>query len=192
MTEPASESKPKRAARPRPRKAVAPPVEALEPTHRHPNLGVAPLDLTAGYPAAAATLRRDKEAIARVALTTLADKDPEFGARFVGPMQVELLRDAEVLIERLALSVTSNDPRPMAEYAEWIGPVFRRKRVSLWELASMCAAIRDNVVSRLDPDAAASAVTALDGAIAVLRKNGRVGGDGHKRNPLLRWFYRGV
>ena len=177
---------------PRSNKNLAPPIEAPEPTHRHPNLGVAPLDLTAGYPAAAATLRRDKAAIARVALTTLADKDPQFATLFSGPRRDVLLADAEVLIERLALSVTSNDPRPTAEYAEWIGPVFRRKRISLWQVANVCAAIRDNVVTRLDEPAGASAVAAMDGAIAVLRKNGRVGGDGHTRNPLLKWFYRGV
>jgi hypothetical protein len=33
---------------------------------------------------------------------------------------------------------------------------------------------------------------ALDAAIEVLRKNGRLGGDGHKRNALLKWLYRGV
>ena len=32
----------------------------------------------------------------------------------------------------------------------------------------------------------------LDAAIDVLRKNGRLGGDPHKRNALLKWFYRGV
>jgi hypothetical protein len=33
---------------------------------------------------------------------------------------------------------------------------------------------------------------AMDAAIGVLRKNGRLAGDMHGRNALLKWLYKGV
>ena len=181
---PARPSRPARA-----RRAAAP---ATEPSHRHPNLGLPPLDLTAGFPAAAAALRRNRSAIAAAALQAVVAHEPEFADRFDQVGLRQLLADAEVLIDRLAISVASNDPRPMAEYAEWIDPIFRRRRVSLWDLAALCAAIRDTAAPRLDEAAAASLTRALNAAIEVLRKNGRLGGDTHKRDALLQWLYRGV
>jgi hypothetical protein len=188
VTDLSPESKPKRTARSRkPAAATAP-----EPTHRHPNLGHPPLDMTAGFPEAAGVLSRDRAEIADAALTAVLDHDPEFRDRFGEVGLRQLLADAEVLIGRLAYSVTSGDPRPMADYAEWIDPIFRRRRVSLWDLSVLCMAIRDVAARRVGADAAGAVTEAMDAAIAVLRKNGRLGGDGHKRNALLKWLYRGV
>jgi hypothetical protein len=167
--------------------AVAP-----EPAHRHPNLGKPPIDMTAGFPAAAAILRRDKAAIAAGAIEAAIAADPEFRARFSQAGLRRLLQDAEALIDRLAASVASNDPRPMAEFAEWIGPIFRRRGVSLWDVAAVCDGIREAAAPRLAEGEATAMATAIDGAATVLRKNGRLGGDGHKRNALLKWLYRGV
>jgi hypothetical protein len=188
VTESSPETKPKRAARTR-KPALAP---APEPVHRHPNLGRPPLDMTAGFPGAAEVLRRDRAGIAAAALAAVLDRDPEFRDRFGEVGLRQLLADAEVLIGRLAYSVTSGDPRPMADYAEWIDPMFRRRRVSLWDLSELCMAIRDVAARRVEPEAAAAVTEAMDAAIAVLRKNGRLGGDGHKRNALFKWLYRGI
>ncbi len=103
-----------------------------------------------------------------------------------------LLADSEVMVERLATAVGANEPGLMAEYAEWIAPVLRRRRQSLWDMAAVCTAAKDVVGRRLDGDAADSAMRALDAAIESLRKNGRLAGDGHRRNALLKWLYRGV
>ena len=185
---PAKASRPARARK----SEVAAPAAPSEPAHRHPNLGKAPLDLTAGFPAAAAILRRDKAAIASEALETVAGHDVDFKARFDQLELARLALDGQVLIDKAATCVAADDPRPMSEYAEWIDPFFRRRRISLWDLAAVCAAIRDAAAPRLDEPAAASMTRTMNAAIAVLRKNGRLGGDGHKRDALLEWLYKGV
>ncbi len=184
MTETTPQPKPKRA---RPARPVPAPVE---PDHWHPNLGRPPVDLQAGFPAAADVLRASRSEIAAAALTAVADSD--FRSR-LGEVRLRLLlADTEVMVERLAMAVGADDPRLMAEYAEWAGPVLRRRRQSLWDMAAVCAAARDVVRPRLDEPAAVAAIRALDAAVEVLRKNGRLGGDGHRRNALLKWLYRGV
>jgi len=148
--------------------------------------------MTAGFPAAADALRRDRAAIAAVALEAAMAADPELRGHFDGAGLVRFRHDAEVLVERLAMCVASDDSRWLTEYAEWIGPVLRRRGVSQWDAVPVCEAIRDVVGKRLSDEESAVAGRSLDAASAVLRKNGRVGGDGHKRNALLKWLYRGV
>jgi hypothetical protein len=186
---PAAPAKPARSSKAGKKVAVA---AAPEPTHRHPNLGLAPLDMTVGFPAAADVLRRDRVAIAANALVTAVAADPELQLRFDDAGLRQLLHDAEILVDRLAISVAANDSRPMAEYAEWIGPIFRRRGVSLWDVVAICEGIREIATPKLDDEEAAAMGRALDAAAEVLRKNGRLGGDGHKRNALLKWLYRGV
>ena len=180
-------AKPVRAAKPARAIAVAP-----EPTHRHPNLGLAPLDMTAGFPAAATALRRDKAILAAGALEAAIDADPEFKGRFDEVGLRHLRHDAEVFIERLAMCVASDDRRWLAEYAEWIGPILRRRGVSQLDLAALCEGLRETVGPTLGPDELAVMDRSLDAAIAVFKKNGRLAGDPHKRNALLKWLYRGV
>lgn len=185
-------AKPPRTARTRKPAAVAAPRPVPEPTHRHPNLGLAPIDMKAGFPTAAAALTRDREAIARDAIEAAIAADPDFRADFDDAGLRRLAHDTEVLIERLAMCVSSNDSRWLAEYAEWLGPQFRRRRVSQWHVVSVCEAVREIVGGRLPAEESAPAGRSLDAAIAVFRRNGRIGGDPHKRNALLKWLYRGV
>jgi hypothetical protein len=162
-----------------------------EPTHHHPNLGLAPADMLSGFPQAAEELRRDKILIAARALEVAMDWDASISKRYDERARNSLLRDAEMLTERLAMCVSSNDPRWLAEYAEWIGPIYRRRGVPLADLAALGEGIRV-ATTRMGPGEAEARDRALDAAIAVFRKNGRLAGDRHKRNALLRWLYRGV
>ena len=131
--------------------------------------------MTAGFPAAADALRRDRAAIAADALVAAVAADPELQLRFDDAGLRQLLHDSEVLIDRLAMCVASDDPRPMAEYAEWIGPIFRRRGVSLWDVVALCEGIRETATPRLGDEEAAAMGRALDAAVEVLRKNGRLG-----------------
>jgi hypothetical protein len=171
--------------------AVPAVAEALEPTHRHPNLGLAPPEMLAGFPAAAEEMRRDKVLIAARALEVAMDWDASMAKRYGERARTSLLRDAELLTERLAMCISSDDPRWLAEYAEWIGPIYRRRGVPLVDLAALAEGIRV-ATTHVGPGEAEARDRALDAAIAVFRKNGRLGGDRHKRNALLRWLYRGV
>jgi hypothetical protein len=166
------------------------PVEP-EPAHHHPNLGKAPADMRAGFPQAAEEIRRDKVLIATRAMEVAMDWDVSIAKRYGERARRSLLHDAELLTERLAMCVSSDDPRWLAEYAEWIGPIYRRRGVPLADVAALAEGIRV-ATTRLGPGEADARDRALDAAIAVLRKNGRLAGDRHKRNALLRWLYRGV
>jgi hypothetical protein len=147
--------------------------------------------MLAGFPQAAEELRRDEALIAARALEVAMDWDASIATRYNEHARRSLLHDAELLSERLAMCISGNDPRWLAEYAEWIGPIYRRRGVPLADLAALCEGIRV-ATTRLEPGEAAARDKALDAAIAVFRNNGRLAGDRHKRNALLRWLYRGV
>jgi hypothetical protein len=148
--------------------------------------------MTAGYPAAAEALQRDRTFVASHALQVVVAHDPEFRVRFTERGMLNLIHDAEVLTGRLAMCLSSNETRWLSEYAEWLSPILRRRGVAQADIAAVCEGIREVVDERLGPDERALADRSIDAAAEVFRKNGRIGGDTHKRNALLRWLYRGV
>jgi hypothetical protein len=159
---------------------------------RHPNLGLAPVDMKSGFAGAAARVRRDRSEIAAHGLEAAVAADPTLRTRYDDLGLRHLLRDGELLVERLAMCLGSDDVRWLAEYAEWIGPTYRRRHVPLADLAAVCAGIRAALAPDLTKDELACADRALDAAQVVLRRNGRVAGDRHKRRALFKWMYRGV
>ena len=174
---------------PKPRRS---PRAAAKPVHRHPNLGLPPSDMTAGFPAASEAVSRDRATIAAEALAVAAGRDPEFRGRFSDRGLADLLHDAEMLTERLSMCLAGAGTRWLAEYAEWMSPILRRRGVAQADVAAVCDGIREVVAGHLAPEELALAGRSIDAAIEVFRKNGRLGGDTHKRNALLRWLYRGV
>jgi hypothetical protein len=181
------------ATRPARHAALVPAAKAAPvPAYRHPNLGLAPIDTTAAFPAAAATLRGNAARISAAALKAILEADPEIRTRHGETGLRHLLRDGELLVERLALCLGSGNDTWLVEYAEWVGPTYRRRRVPQADLAALCGAIGETIAPDLSPDELTSATRSLGAAAAVFRGNGRVGGDTHKRNALLKWMYRGV
>ena len=164
----------------------------IRPSHRHPNLGLAPISMTAGFTAAAEKLRRDSPKIAARALEAATKADPTIKERYDEVGLRRLLRDGEVLTERLAMCLASDNPRWLGGFAEWSAPIFRRRGVTLLDLAALCAGIREAIAPNFGDDELASASRALDAATVVFRRNSRIAGDRHKRNALWKWMYRGV
>ena len=158
----------------------------------HPNLGLAPADMTASHPAAAAKIRGEAVSISAGALEAAVKTDPTLRTRYDDIGLRLLLRDGELLVERLAMCLAGGRDRWLTDYAEWIGPIQRRRGVPLGDLAKLCAGIREQVEPQLNADELAAATRSLDAAAAVFNRNGRVAGDRHKRNALLKWMYRGV
>ena len=148
--------------------------------------------MAAGFPAAAEALRGDKTAIAAEAVEAAGARDPELRRRFTDRGMANLLHDAEMITERLAMCLAGGDTRWLPEFVEWMSPILRRRGVAQADLAAVVEAVREIASPRLGPDERELADRALDATVEVLRKNGRVGGDSHKRNALLRWLYRGV
>jgi hypothetical protein len=158
----------------------------------HPNLGLAPFDMASAYPAAAANVRRDAARISAAALEVVKTADPTFRARYDDAKLGMLARDAELLAERLAMCLGGGGVRWLADYAEWIAPIERRRGIVQGDLARLCAAMAEALEPELGADELAAAKRALDAAAGVFNRNGRVAGDRHHRNALLKWMYKGV
>lgn len=157
----------------------------------HPSLGLPPLDRTAGSPDAAARIRANAERLAARALAVAMDADPTIRERHDEVGQRHLLRDAELLAERVALAVAAGDPSPTADYADWTAPVYRRRRVPMDDLIGLCDGLRSAFPSVLAPAELPVAVAALDAAIEVYRWHRRLAGDARRKNAFLQFIYKG-
>jgi hypothetical protein len=119
------------------------------------------------------------------------DADPTIRDRYDETGQRQLLRDAALLTERVAICVTAANPLPAREYAEWTAPVYRRRRVPMDDLVGLCEGLRAALPSILAPAELASASAALDQAIEVYRWHRRLAGDARKKNAFLQFLYKG-
>ena len=158
----------------------------------HPSLGLPPADLRAGFPEAAARLRENARRIGTRGLEIALDRDPAMAERRGELDRRLLLRDTEVLIEELALSVASNDPRPLREFADHLSVPYRRRRWTMDDAIALLEGIRFAARSVLGGDEVASADTAIDAAIERLLWHRRLAGDMRKRNPILAALYKGA
>jgi hypothetical protein len=157
----------------------------------HPSLGLPPPDPNAGFPEAAARIRANRERLAARALRIAMDSDPTLEARHGETGLRQLLRDAELLAERVALCIQIDEPDQAREYAEWTAVLYRRRRVPMDNVVGLCEGLRAAFPSVLAPGELASAGAALDEAIKVYRWHRRLAGDARKRNALLQLLYKG-
>ncbi len=148
--------------------------------------------MTAGFAEAAGKLRRETASIAVRALEAAVETDPTIKTRYDEVGLRRLLRDAELIVERLAMCLGSDNPRWLIEYAEWIAPLYRRRGVSLLDLCALGDGIKKSVAADLGPDERSAAERWLEEATTILKRNSRLAGDRHKRNALWKWMYRGV
>jgi phycobilisome protein len=158
----------------------------------HPSLGLPPRDERSGYPDAAARLVRDRARIGQRALEIAVDRDPGFRDRHDELALRKLLRDTEILIDRLALCVASNDPEPMRDFADQVVPVYRRRKVSMDDLVKLLEGLRSAAAAHLSGEEAAPIHAAIDAAIGVFKWHRRIAGDARKKNRLLQAIYKGA
>jgi hypothetical protein len=158
----------------------------------HPSLGLPPRDETAGFPDAAARLTRDRRRLGQRTMEIAVDRDPTFSDRYDELGLRKLLRDTDIFIDRLALSIATNDPAPLQEFADQVVPVYRRRKVSMDDLIKIANALRAAAAPYLEGDEAAPMHAAIDAAIAVFKWNRRIAGDARKRNKLLQFLYKGA
>lgn len=159
---------------------------------RHPSLGLPPLDPTAGFPEAAARIRTHAARLAARALRVAMDADPTIGQRYDEAGLRHLLRDAELLAERVALSLATAEPHLAREYGEMTAPVYRRRRIPMDDLVGLCEGLRAALPGILVPGELGAASEALDAVIAAYRWHRRLAGDARKKNALLQLLYKGA
>lgn len=157
----------------------------------HPTLGLPPHDVSAGHPSAAARVRASRDRIARLALQATVRDTEGFAERYDEPSLRLFLRDFERHAEQLAKALETGEAYYVVSYAEWLVPVYRRRRVPMGDFMAMLAGLRSAAGTVLTPDERQVADELLDQWVANLKHHQRLPGD-HKGNPLIRFFWKGA
>jgi len=158
----------------------------------HPSLGAAPRDLSAGFPAGAERLRVARARLGVRALEVAIERDSSMTERHGELGLRKLLRDTETLIDRVAIAVAADDRTAVSTWAEWVAPLYRRRRVPMDDLIHLCEGLKLALPGVLSPEESVPGDAALDEAIRVFGWHRRIAGDARKRNRLLQAIYKGA
>ena len=158
----------------------------------HPNLGLPPRDMRAGFPDAAARVVAARERIGTRALEIALEARPEMRERYDELGLRRLLRDAFGYVDQVAAAIASDDPRVVRDWANEVAPLYRRRRVPMDDLIALSEGLRQAELAVLSPIERAPADRAIDAAIAMFRWYRRLAGDARKRNPILQAIYKGA
>lgn len=158
----------------------------------HPSLGLPPRDLSAGDPAAAATLRSGGLRLRSRALAAALDVDPTLQDRHDQVTRDALLADLAAFVDRLAIAVGSGDPRAMATFADLVSVRYRKRKISMDDVITLCEGLRRAATAAVEPQAQPAIDAALDAAIVVFKWHRRLAGDARKRNPIIDAIYKGA
>lgn len=158
----------------------------------HYSLGLPPTDQISALPPSAARVDAVRERLAGRALEIALDRDPTLRDRHDELAMRRLLRDTSALIDRVVASIVAGDPEPARSFAEATPPAYRRRRVPMNDLITICRSIRDAIGAVLPVGDMAQVDTALDAMIDRFRWHGRIAGDGRKKNRLLQAIYKGA
>ena len=101
------------------------------------------------------------------------------------------LRDYERHIEQLARALETGDSGWVANYGEWLVPVYRRREVPMKDVATLLLGLREAAATVLTPDEARAADEHLKMWRARLEHHRRLPGD-HPGNPVVRFFWKGA
>jgi len=157
----------------------------------HPTLGLPPHDVTAGYPAAARRLRAQRERLARLSLENTVRLAPHFNDRYEEVQLRLMLRDFERHVEQLARSLETGERSYVVNYAEWLVPVYRRRRIPMNDFIAMVDGLRHAAATVLTPEETDFAEGLFVGWTDMLRHHGRLPGD-HIGNKYVRFFWKGA
>ena len=158
----------------------------------HPSLGRPPSDASAGFPEAAATIRRSAGRLAARALEIAIADDPTLRRRYDEAGLRRLLHDAEVMIDRIALSLATVEPELTRTWADAVAPIYRRRSVPMDDLVALAEGARRAMAAALAPGELGVVDASVDAAIATFRWHRRLAGDARKRNRLLALLYKGA
>lgn len=158
----------------------------------HPSLGLPPVDRSSQLPAVAARVAAARERLAGRALEIALDRDPTMRDRHDEIAVRRLLRDTAALIDRVVESIAARDVAPARSFAEATPPTYRRRRVPMLDLITLCEAVRAAIGATLPASEMGLVDEAVDAMIDRFKWHGRIAGDARKRNRLLAAIYKGA
>jgi len=103
-----------------------------------------------------------------------------------------LLRDAEVHVDRLASCVAGNDVHWLKHFADGAAPVFRRRGVPMDDVVQLMNGLKSAARGILSAEEMAPAELAIDEAAKVYHWYRRLSGDARRKNPIVEKIYRGI
>ena len=162
------------------------------PIVSHPSLGLPPRDMSAGDPSAAAALRSGGARLRARAFAAALDLDPTMTERHDDLVRAALLADLEAFVDRLVVAVASGDPGTMAAFADLVAVRYRKRKIPMDDVVTLCEGLRRAAASAAEPNAEPAIDASIDAAIVVFRWHRRLAGDARKRNPLLAYIYKGA
>lgn len=115
----------------------------------------------------------------------MRDRHDELGLR-------NLLRDAEVHVDRLALCVAGNDPHFLAHFADGAATVFRRRGVPMDDVVHLMGGLKAAARGVLTAEEMVPAELAIDEAAGVYHWYRRLSGDARKKNRIVDAIYKGI
>jgi hypothetical protein len=151
-----------------------------------------PRDLRAGDPASAAALRSAGARFRQRAFEAALDLDPTLVDRHDELVRQALLSDLEAFVDRLVTSLASGDPHAMATFADLVAVRYRKRKIPMDDLVTLCNGLRRAAAAVVEPSATPAIDAGLDEAIAVFKWHRRLAGDARKRNPFLAFIYKGA
>jgi hypothetical protein len=157
----------------------------------HPVLGLPAADPTSGRTDAAARLRRGRTAITRLALQAALAADGGLADRNDEVMRRRFLQDFEQHVERLARALETGEERFVTDYAEWLMPIYRRRRVPVKDQNVLLGGLREAALTVLTPDDGVALVVLIDAWLVRLKLHRALPGD-HKGNAVTRLIWKGA
>ena len=158
----------------------------------HPSLGLPPRDMSAGDPAAAAALRSGGARLRGRAFAAALDLDPTMSERHDEVVRAALLADLEAFVDRLIIAISSGDPAAMATFADLVAVRYRKRKIPMDDVITLCEGLRRAAASAVEPNAEPAVDASIDAAIVVFKWHRRLAGDARKRNPFLAYIYKGA
>lgn len=158
----------------------------------HPSLGEPPRDLSAGDPVAANAIHAGGPRLRARAMATALDLDPTLPDRHSAVVRQALLADLDAFADRLVLAVSSGDPRAMATFADLVAVRYRKRKIPMDDVVTLCEGLRRTASAVVDGAAGPAIDAAIDAAIEVFRWHRRLAGDARRRHPLIAFIYKGA
>jgi len=148
--------------------------------------------MRAGDPVSAAALRAGSARLRTRAMEAALDLDPTLQDRHDDLVRRALLSDLVAFVDRLVTSVASGDPHAMATFADLVAVRYRKRKIQMDDLITLCNGLRRAAAAFVEPSAMPPIDAGLDEAIAVFKWHRRLAGDARKRNPFLAFIYKGA